>query len=116
MQRAFVGAGGYLQRSVFLGDFVDHQEGSHQIIITVRRERKVLMPLNNGGCSRQLGVDLGMMQLDVGPDQIGDRIGHAAVRHRLIIGVRHFDRRIHPPKCRLFRVVSTLQIEARPAV
>ena len=60
----------------------------------MRRKRKILVPLNLGGGTWQLGIDLAVMKLQVGADQVGDTVGHRAVTHDVVILVRYVGRRI----------------------
>ena len=36
------------------------------------------------------------MKLHIGPDQVGDAIGHATAHHGLVVGLRHLDGRVDP--------------------
>ena len=105
-----------LQRPVLLGDLVHHQERRDHIVVAVRREREVLVPLDLGVPARELGVDLGVVQLHVRPDQLGHAVGHAALQRGRQIGLRYLHRRIDPAEARLRAAVAGLEVEARAAV
>ena len=116
VDRAAVRRGKDLQGSVRFGDFVHHQQGRHHIVVGVWREREILVPLHLGVPARQLRIDLSVVQLDVGADEVGDAIDHPAVRRRREIGVRDFDRRVDPAQLRRLCAVPGLQVEARSPV
>ncbi len=61
----------HVQRAVFGGHIADHQQRGNQVIVAVRCEEKVLMPLHLSRGVRQLGVDLTVMKTGaVAADQL----------------------------------------------
>ena len=103
--------GRHLQRSVLFGDLVDHKQGGHQVGVGVRRVGEVLVPLHLGGRTGQLGVDLGVVDLDVGSDEGGHHVHHGAVHHDLVVGIGHLGRCRHPAQGRASRGVTGLHVE-----
>ncbi len=111
-----MGAGPDLERTVFLGDLVDHQQRGDQIVIRMRGKREILMPFDSRRRAGKFGVHLGVMQFHIRPDEVGDHIGHRAVGHHVEESVRYLMRGIDPAKRRLVSIVAFLDIEPRLAV
>ena len=111
-----VRAGNDLERPVLLGDLVHHEQRRDHVVVAVRREGEVLVPLDLGVRARELGVDLGVVQLHVRPDEVGDAGDHAALQRGRKIGLRDLHRCVDPAKARLLAAVTRLEVEAGPSV
>ena len=58
------------QAAVLLGRLVDVDRDRHQVVVRVREERVVLVPLEAGlAAGRRLQVELRVVELDVRPDE-----------------------------------------------
>jgi len=68
---AAVGAGRDFEGAVLLGDVVDHQKRGDDVAVGMRGEAEVLVPLHLGRGTGQLRVDLGVVELDIGANEVG---------------------------------------------
>ena len=82
----------------------------------MRRERKVLVPFNRGRGARQLGIDLTVVVLDAGADQLRDAICHPAIAHHPVIILGDIGRRVNSAQRGFFGAVTGFEIEARATV
>jgi len=106
-----MGTGDDFQRPVIPGDLVNHQKGSDQVVVGMWCEQEDLVPFHLGIATRQLGINFGMMKLDVGANEVGNTIGHPARGHRFKIGIGYFYRSVDTPKTRFAIAVSGFEVE-----
>ena len=104
------------EAAVALIDVVEEQQRRHDVGIGVRRVGEVLVIGDLGLGARELQVDLAMVELDVGPDQVGHHVDRARVEHDLAIGVGNVRRVVDAAQRRLVGAVLAAHVEARPAV
>src|SRR5262245_52464915 len=116
MDLALVGSWRDFKSAVVPRDLVDEQKGRHDVIIGMRGEGKVLVPLYPSRRTRKLGVDFRVMIFDVRTNDISHHVCHTRIGHAAKIGIGDLDRRIHSPECGLLWGVVGLKIEAWPAV
>jgi hypothetical protein len=110
VDRAPVAAGDAEQRSVLERAVVHHHADGREVVVGVRVEGPVLVPLDRRPVARGLDVELGGVEADGGVDQLLQDREHVRVAHhpvvRLVLRVRGLD----PADARLLRAVRRLEV------
>ena len=116
VHRTPVAARNYLQWPVLQGHVVQEDQDRNQVVVGVGLVQEVLVEPDGGGRPGLLGVDLGVVELDVGANQLRRSIDHPGIAHHVEVDVGHLDRRGHPPEGGRFGRMARLDVEAGPTV
>ena len=116
IHRALVGTRHNCQRAIGFIHIIQEQKRCDDVVIGMRRIGEVLMIQHLGLRTRQLQIDLAMMEFHIGANQFGHHFRHVAVTHRFQIGGRDIGWVIDPPKRRLFGGMFLAHIETRATI
>ena len=92
VQWAFMRAGDYFQRAIFLRDIIDKEEHCYHIVIGVWLEEKVLVIFYLGCGTRLFGVYFGIFKFYVWTQNFDHGIKRAIIPHEFKIGLGYFNR------------------------
>ena len=105
-----MGAGDDHQRPVVRVDLLEHEAEGQHVVIGVRIERPVLMPLHRRPASWRLGVQLAGLQHRVRPQQVGRNLGDPGVSQKFpkerMLSMRQLD----PRQARVLGAVALVEV------
>ena len=108
--RAAMRARDHHQRAVLFVHVLKHQPEGEQVVVGVRIERPVLVPLDGAAAAGTLGVQLGGEQRRVRAEKIAENLGHrGAAQHVPEIGIL-LVRDLDAGQARLVRPVALVEV------
>ena len=92
-------------------DVLEEHADREQVVVGVRPELDVLVPLHLFPAVRGLEVELGVVELHVRPDEVGDDVDDRRRRRELPVRLVQVGRRAEPAQPRLVGGVAGVEVE-----
>jgi hypothetical protein len=101
------------ERTVVERHVVEHHADREDVVVGVRIERPVLVPLDRGAVSRRLHVELRALEAEIRTDQRGQHVDHLRLTDDRVERRMHLVRLLDAAHLRLARGVAGLEIVDR---